>query len=95
MAADAAERLESQGLRLRRGGPAFGAHDVLTAVRDADRRLRGFSLVVRDISERVRLEEDLRKRAEDVAAAVSFLCSPDAAMSRAGWMRRSIRPETG
>ncbi len=69
VAADAAGRLESDGLRLRRGGPAFEAHVVLTALRDADRRLRGFSLVVRDISERKRLEDDLRRRTEDVAAA--------------------------
>jgi PAS domain S-box-containing protein len=69
VAADAAERLESEGLRLRRGGPAFDAHVVLTAVRDVDRRLRGFSLVVRDVSERKRLEDDLRRRAEDLSAA--------------------------
>jgi PAS domain S-box-containing protein len=69
VAADAAERIESEGLRLRRGGPAFDAHVVLTAVRDTDRRLRGYSLVVRDITERRRLEEDLRRRAEDLGAA--------------------------
>jgi PAS domain S-box-containing protein len=69
VAADAAERLECEGLRLRRGGPAFDAHVVLTAVRDMDRRLRGFSLVVRDITERKRLEDDLRRRAEELAAA--------------------------
>ena len=33
------------------------------------RELRGFSLVVRDITERKRLEDDLRRRAEDLAAA--------------------------
>jgi CheY-like chemotaxis protein/nitrogen-specific signal transduction histidine kinase len=38
-------------------------------VRDGSRQLRGFSLVVRDITERKRLEDDLRRRAEDLAAA--------------------------
>ena len=69
MAAAAEGRLESEGLRLRRGAVAFEAHLVLTPVRDAGRVLRGFSLVVRDITERKRLEADLRRRAEDLAVA--------------------------
>ena len=59
-------------LRLRRGGAAFDAHVILTAVRRGrERELQGFSLVVRDITERKRLEEDLRRRAED-----SLRCQP-------------------
>jgi PAS domain S-box-containing protein len=69
IAAESEGRLESEGLRLRRGGAAFDAHVVLTPVRDAARELRGFSLVVRDITERKRLEDDLRRRAEDLAVA--------------------------
>jgi PAS domain S-box-containing protein len=69
LAAEADGRMESEGLRLRRGGAAFDAHVVLTPVRDAARQLRGFSLVVRDITERKRLEDDLRRRAEDLAIA--------------------------
>ena len=69
LAAESDGRMESEGLRLRRGGPAFDAHVVLTPVRDAARQLRGFSLVVRDITERKRLEDDLRRRAEDLAIA--------------------------
>ena len=57
-------------LRVRHGGSAFDAHVVITAVRRGrERELRGFSLVVRDITERKRLEDDLRRRAEDLAAA--------------------------
>jgi PAS domain S-box-containing protein len=57
-------------LRLRRGGTAFDAHVIVTAVRRGrERALQGFSLVVRDITERKRLEEDLRRRAEDLSAA--------------------------
>jgi PAS domain S-box-containing protein len=69
MAAEADGRVELEGLRLRKGGVAFDAHIVLTPVRDAARQLLGFSLVVRDITERKRLEDDLRRRAEDLAAA--------------------------
>ncbi len=57
-------------VRLRRGGAAFDAHVIVTAVRRGrGRALEGFSLVVRDITERKRLEENLRRRAEDLAAA--------------------------
>jgi PAS domain S-box-containing protein len=69
LAAESDGRMESEGLRRRRGGVAFDAHVVLTPVRDAARQLRGFSLVVRDITERKRLEDDLRRRAEDLAIA--------------------------
>jgi PAS domain S-box-containing protein len=61
-------RHEGECLRLRHGGGAFDAHVVLTPVR-RNRELRGFSLVVRDITERKRLEDDLRRRAEDLATA--------------------------
>ena len=57
-------------LRLRKGGSAFDAHVVVTPVRRGrERELRGFSLVVRDITERKRLERDLRRRAEELSAA--------------------------
>ena len=56
--------------RVRRGGAAFDAHVIVTGVRQGrERELQGFSLVVRDITERKRLENDLRRRAEDLSAA--------------------------
>ena len=61
-------RYEGECLRVRKGGSGFDAHVVLTSVR-RNRELRGFSLVVRDVTERKRLEDDLRRRAEDLAAA--------------------------
>jgi PAS domain S-box-containing protein len=63
------DRFEAEGLRLRRGGSAFDAHVLIAAVRNANGSNRGFSLVVRDITERKRLEDDLRRRAEDLEAA--------------------------
>jgi PAS domain S-box-containing protein len=57
-------------LRVRRGAVAFDAHVIMTVVRSGrDRELQGFSLVVRDITERKKLEADLRRRAEDLSAA--------------------------
>jgi PAS domain S-box-containing protein len=67
--ASADGRHACEGLRLRRGGSAFDAHALLAVVRAPDGTRRGFSLVVRDVTERRRLEDDLRRRAEDLAAA--------------------------
>jgi PAS domain S-box-containing protein len=61
-------RFEGECVRLRGGSVAFDAHVLLTPV-EINRELRGFSLVVRDITERKQLEDDLRRRAEDLAAA--------------------------
>ena len=68
----AEERGRSAGecLRVRRGGAAFDAHVIVTPVRNGrERAPQGFSLVVRDITERKRLEDDLRRRAEELSAA--------------------------
>ncbi|HET7617547.1 MAG TPA: ATP-binding protein [Vicinamibacterales bacterium] len=64
-----AGRHEIEGVRVRCGGSTFEAHVLITAVRRRTGELRGFSLVVRDVTERKRLEDDLRRRAEDLAAA--------------------------
>ena len=61
-------RYEGESVRVRQGGLPFDAHVVLTPVQ-TNRELRGYSLVVRNITERKRLEDDLRRRAEDLAAA--------------------------
>lgn len=61
-------RFEAEGLRIRRGGGAFDANVLITVLRDKH-GARGFSLVVRDVTQRKRLEDDLRRRAEDLAAA--------------------------
>ena len=63
-------RFAGECLRVRRGGAAFDAHVIITAVRRGrERAIQGFSLVVRDITERKRLENDLRRRAEELSAA--------------------------
>jgi PAS domain S-box-containing protein len=60
---------ECEGQRVRRGGSVFDAHVIVTPVSRDRGQARGYSLVVRDITERKRMENDLRRRAEDLEAA--------------------------
>ena len=62
-------RFECDALCDRQGGSAFDALLLLMPMRTADGTPRGFALVVRDITERKRLEDSLRSRADDLAAA--------------------------
>jgi PAS domain S-box-containing protein len=50
-------RYEEEGWRLRKDGSRFWANVVLSAVRDEEGALRGFSKVMRDMTERKRAEE--------------------------------------
>jgi PAS domain S-box-containing protein len=68
-AAEAQGRLALERVRRRRAGELFPAYTVLAPVRDASGHLQEFSLVISDLTERKRLEEDLRRRAEDLAVA--------------------------
>ncbi|HYC70096.1 MAG TPA: PAS domain S-box protein [Opitutaceae bacterium] len=54
-------RVEWEGSCLRRSGPRFHASIVLTALRQAEGHLRGFSVILRDESERYRAAEELRR----------------------------------
>ena len=57
-------RFEDEGWRLRKDGTRYWANVVITALRDEDGRLLGFSKITRDITERRRHEEDLRHSEE-------------------------------
>ena len=61
-------RYEEEGLRVRRDGSTFWASVVITALRDEGGRLRGFSKVTRDITERKRAEERLRRSLDSLLA---------------------------
>jgi formate hydrogenlyase transcriptional activator len=50
---------EDEGWRMRKDGTRFWAHTVLTALRDAQGQLRGFSKVTRDLTETKRAQEAL------------------------------------
>ena len=54
-------RLEDEGWRLRKDGSRFWADVIITALRDSEGELRGFSKVTRDLTERRRQEETLRQ----------------------------------
>jgi PAS domain S-box-containing protein len=57
-------RYESEGWRVRKNGSQFWAHVILTPLRDETGKLRGFSEIVHDITDRKRAEEDLHSYAD-------------------------------
>jgi PAS domain S-box-containing protein len=62
--ATAEGRFEDEGWRVRKDGSQFWANVVITALRDEQGRLRGFSKVTRDLTERKEAEESLRQSEE-------------------------------
>ena len=54
-------RVESEGWRVRKDGTRFWASVVLTALRDADGVHRGFAKVTKDLTDRKRSEDSLRR----------------------------------
>jgi len=57
-------RFEDEGWRVRKDGSRFWAHVVITALRDESGKLLAFSKITRDVSERKRQEEELRRSEE-------------------------------
>ena len=55
---------EDEGWRLKKDGTRFWANVVITALRDGDGTLRGFSKITRDLSERRAQDERLRESEE-------------------------------
>jgi PAS domain S-box-containing protein len=62
--AEAEGGFEDEGWRMRKDGSRFWANVVTTALRDSDGTLRGFSKVVRDITDRKKAEDALRESEE-------------------------------
>ena len=63
-------RFEDEGWRVRKDGSTFWANVVITALRDETGRLRGFSKVTRDLTERKRTEDALRAARDDLERRV-------------------------
>ena len=63
-AAREAGRFEDEGWRLRKDGSRFWANVVISVMRDAQGRVTGFSKVTRDLTERRRQEELVRRSEE-------------------------------
>jgi PAS domain S-box-containing protein len=59
-------RYEEEGLRVRKDGSTFWASVLITPLYDDAGMLRGFSKVTRDVSERKRVEENLRETLADL-----------------------------
>jgi PAS domain S-box-containing protein len=57
-------RFEEEGWRVRQDGSRFWAHVVITALRDKNGGLSGFSQVIHDVTERRQAQEALRKNEE-------------------------------
>jgi PAS domain S-box-containing protein len=62
--ATARGRFEDEGWRIRKDGVRFWANVVITALRDETGGLRGFAKITRDLTERRRQEEELRRSQE-------------------------------
>src|SRR5215207_9931468 len=62
---------EEEGLRVRRDGSRFWASVLITALRNEDGDLRGFSKVTRDITERKRAEVKVRRLNEALEEQVA------------------------
>ncbi|GEO04984.1 hypothetical protein AAE02nite_26480 [Adhaeribacter aerolatus] len=58
------DRFEDEGWRIRKDGTAFWANVVITPVYNSDKRLLGFAKITRDLTERRRNEELMRKNLE-------------------------------
>ena len=69
-------QFEDEGWRVRKDGSRFWANVVITAVRDKNGALIGFSKVTRDFSDRKKAEEDLRASENRFRSLFDF--SPDA-----------------
>ena len=73
---------EDEAWRIRRGGTPFWARVTVTALRDMRSRLVGYSVVVRDLTERKEAQEALTER-DAVLEAVSF--AADRFLRRVDW----------
>lgn len=62
-------RWEDEGWRVRKDGSRFFAHVIISALRDENGRVRGFAKVTRDVTERRAMEEELRRRTEELGVA--------------------------
>jgi PAS domain S-box-containing protein len=63
-------RFEDEGWRIRKDGTRFWANVIITAVWNESGKLVGFSKVTRDITERMRVQEELQQTNEELKKEV-------------------------
>lgn len=64
-------RFEDEGWRLRKDGSRFWANVVVTALRDQAGRVKGFGKITRDLSERRKAEEEMRRMRDELEQRVN------------------------
>jgi PAS domain S-box-containing protein len=69
--AERESHFEGEGWRVRKDGSRFWSSVVVTALRDEEGRLTGFSKVTRDITDRKRLLDELRRHAQDLETQIA------------------------
>ena len=57
---------ENEGWRVRKDGKRFWANVIISALRDKDGSLRGFSKVTRDLTERKQAEEQIQQQSKEI-----------------------------
>ena len=81
--------IRNQGLRVRKDGSTFEAEVVLTALRDANGSIRGYSKVTRDITEQIRSREI---EAEKIAAEKASKAKDDFLAALSHELRTPLTP---
>jgi PAS domain S-box-containing protein len=69
-AAEARGQYEDEGWRVRKDGSRFLANVVITALRDQEGKLQGFSKISRDVTERYEMERKLHQEREFVRSLI-------------------------
>ena len=88
-------RAEDEGWRVRKDGSRFWARVVVTALHDAEGRLRGFAKVTQDLTQRRHaqlLEETSRKLNDFIAVLAHELRNPLAPIRNAADLLKVIKP---
>ncbi len=63
-------RFEDEGWRVRKDGSRFWANVILTTLRDQDGQLRGFGKITRDLTERRKLDDEVRRIRDELEQRV-------------------------
>lgn len=78
-------RVEDEGWRVRKDGSRFWSNTVITALRDDQGELRGFTKVTRDLTARRSMEETLRRSEEMFRLLVESVRLFNGSKRMTGW----------